>query len=221
MTEDLLEIVSNTADGAVAIDREQRIVLWNEAAEALLGFSAREACGRPCYEVMCGRDDAGGVVCQMRCLDVMAALRQERVPTHEIQVRTKAGREVWLSVSSVLVPPGRRSPCILVHLFRDITRQKELEHGVRQLLSSLAQLPPTRDARPPAGAPLSHPARELTRRERQVLSLLASGASTKAIARRLSISPLTARNHIQSILGKLGVHSQLEAVAFSLRNGLV
>ena len=61
----------------------------------------------------------------------------------------------------------------------------------------------------------------LTPRERQVLSLLAKGYSTKEIAQLLSISPHTTRNHIQSILQKLGVHSRLEAVLRAIEYRLI
>jgi two-component system nitrate/nitrite response regulator NarL len=62
---------------------------------------------------------------------------------------------------------------------------------------------------------------DLTRREREVLRLLASGASTQTVAARLFISPATARTHIHRILAKLGIHSRLEAVTFALRNSLI
>jgi DNA-binding NarL/FixJ family response regulator len=61
----------------------------------------------------------------------------------------------------------------------------------------------------------------LTRREREVLSLLAKGADNEGIAQPLVISPETARTHVQNVLGKLGVHSRLEAAAFVIQNGLV
>jgi NarL family two-component system response regulator LiaR len=60
----------------------------------------------------------------------------------------------------------------------------------------------------------------LTRREKEVLGLLAQGADHDTIALRLVMSPQTARTHIQNILGKLEVHSRLEAAAFVVRNGL-
>lgn len=60
----------------------------------------------------------------------------------------------------------------------------------------------------------------LTRREKEVLGLLAAGADNQAIGRALVMSPQTARTHIQNILGKLEVHSRLEAAAFVVRNGL-
>jgi DNA-binding NarL/FixJ family response regulator len=61
----------------------------------------------------------------------------------------------------------------------------------------------------------------LTPREREVLGLLAEGADNDEIARVLVISPQTARTHIQNVLGKLSVHSRLEAAAFVARNRLL
>lgn len=61
----------------------------------------------------------------------------------------------------------------------------------------------------------------LTRREREVLTLLATGSNNDGIAQHLVISPETARTHIQNVLGKLQVHSRLEAVAFVAQNGLL
>ena len=62
---------------------------------------------------------------------------------------------------------------------------------------------------------------KLTRREREVLALLAEGADHRTIAETLVISPQTARTHIQNVLGKLGVHSRLEAAAFVVQNGIL
>jgi two-component system nitrate/nitrite response regulator NarL len=61
----------------------------------------------------------------------------------------------------------------------------------------------------------------LTRRELQVLGLLAEGANNREIAARLGISGNTVRSHVQNILTKLQVHSRLEAVAYGIRNALV
>lgn len=62
---------------------------------------------------------------------------------------------------------------------------------------------------------------KLSRREREVLGLLARGAGTSAIADQLFISSETARTHVQNILGKLGVHSRLEAASYVVENGLL
>jgi len=60
----------------------------------------------------------------------------------------------------------------------------------------------------------------LTPREREILQLLAAGASTAELAESFGISPLTVQSHVKNILAKLGVHSKVEAVRLAWRHGL-
>jgi DNA-binding NarL/FixJ family response regulator len=60
----------------------------------------------------------------------------------------------------------------------------------------------------------------LTERERQVLALLGRGWSNAAIAAELHVSDGTVRNHVSSVLGKLGVADRTQAALFALRCGL-
>ena len=105
----------------------------------------------------------------------------------------------------------------------------ELLDAVRALLRGEASVPPRMlggllhdliQRRRHAGVVHERFAR-LSRREREVLALLASGQDHVAIARQLVISPQTARTHIQNVLGKLEVHSRLEAVSVAVEHGLV
>jgi DNA-binding NarL/FixJ family response regulator len=67
--------------------------------------------------------------------------------------------------------------------------------------------------------PLAPGAREkLTRREADVLRLLAQGLTQDEIAGRLVISPKTVSTHIEHVLRKLGVHSRAQAVALAFRD---
>ncbi|HKN34076.1 MAG TPA: response regulator transcription factor [Terriglobales bacterium] len=61
----------------------------------------------------------------------------------------------------------------------------------------------------------------LTRRERQVVQLLAEGKSTKEVALILSLSVKTAETHRSNIMGKLGLHSISEVVLYAVRNNIV
>jgi two-component system, NarL family, nitrate/nitrite response regulator NarL len=61
----------------------------------------------------------------------------------------------------------------------------------------------------------------LTGRERQCLELLVDGCDTAAMVSELGVSAATVRTHVQSLLGKLGVHSRLEAAAFAVQHGLL
>jgi DNA-binding NarL/FixJ family response regulator len=61
----------------------------------------------------------------------------------------------------------------------------------------------------------------LSVRELDVLRLLGEGFDNDAIAQRLAVTLSTVRNHVQSIIEKLHVHSKLEAVITALREGLI
>jgi len=62
---------------------------------------------------------------------------------------------------------------------------------------------------------------DLTVREREVLTLLAAGRSTKQMVEELFLSVHTVRNHVRSILAKLQSNSRLEAVTVAVRLGIV
>jgi DNA-binding NarL/FixJ family response regulator len=70
-------------------------------------------------------------------------------------------------------------------------------------------------------APVAGFASNLTRRELEVLGLLAEGLGQKEIAGTLSISPNTVGTHTEHIFTKLGVRSRTQALALAYRNDLV
>ena len=79
-----------------------------------------------------------------------------------------------------------------------------------------------RDALAPADAARSDALPDqLTKREREVLAMLANGLSNRRIAERLAISENTVKAHVAAILAKLGAASRTEAVTVGVRFGLV
>ncbi|MEJ5240162.1 MAG: response regulator transcription factor [Anaerolineales bacterium] len=62
---------------------------------------------------------------------------------------------------------------------------------------------------------------ELTPREREVLALLAEGASNEEIAAALVISPKTVERHRENIMRKLNLHSRAELVRYAIRKGII
>ncbi|HWC05113.1 MAG TPA: LuxR C-terminal-related transcriptional regulator [Methylomirabilota bacterium] len=208
---DLDALLGQTADGVCAVSSDGKIALWNRSAEKILGYSAREVVGRPCCEVFVGRDASGNRLCYKGCHVLTLVQRGEPVQHFDMATLTKAGKPVWLDISILVVPGARPDTSTTVHLFRDVTASKEIETLVRERLAQA--LPPP--------SPESEPPPELTRRELEVLRLVAAGANTRAMADRLHVSPATVRNHVQHILAKLGVHSRLEAAAYATRHRLL
>ena len=94
--------------------------------------------------------------------------------------------------------------------------------GVFDNVAALFMLRPISTLRaPPPPADDSDCKRRLTRREQQILALLAKGLDAQALANTLHISYVTARNHIQHIYEKLGIHSRAEAVCYVFHHGLM
>jgi DNA-binding NarL/FixJ family response regulator len=97
----------------------------------------------------------------------------------------------------------------------------ELREAVETVARGEAAFAPTvlsrvlRLLRPGAGTEL------LTARETDVLRRLADGLTTEQIASDLYLSVNTVRNHVNSIIRKLNVHSRLEAVSAAIRRGLI
>jgi len=88
-------------------------------------------------------------------------------------------------------------PATLTRLLARVSRQRQEERAALRLLG------------------------DLTEREREILRLLAKGMRNDDIAKELFISPQTVQTHVRNILGKLRVHSKLEAVAFAVRHGAI
>ncbi len=108
------------------------------------------------------------------------------------------------------------------YLLKDTSR-KVLFEAIRAAARGESLLPPAVLEKVVAHLTEPRPveAGRLSKREREVLPLLAQGAANKEIAARLHISERTVKAHVTSVFNKLGVNSRAEAVAVALRSGLL
>ncbi len=221
MDNSLFKVFNNTADGVFIIDEDQRIIYWNQAAQDILGYTSNEVIGQPCHKILRGCDDQGQAICHHDCYVSMDALMGRAVTNYNLATHTKSGKTCWINISILTFSPSDNgSGPVVVHLFRDATKTKQNEQFIHQMFDAVEHWQKTTVPTMPSAPARSH-TEVLTDREREVLSLLAQGFGTAEIARSLSISSNTVRNHIQNILHKLQVHSRLEAVSYAFKNGLV
>jgi PAS domain S-box-containing protein len=210
-----LDAVARSDEAVFAIDRTDRIVVWNHGCEELLGYRAKAVLGKLCFEVMGGRDLQGNLHCYENCPVVHQIRRVTSEPLRRfpMRARTAWGAMKLLSVSAFLLDGHDPELGVIVHVI------KEDPDAVSAMEARMHRLDSTGETR--LLAPLDRRRRELTTREKEILRLIARGIATEVIAKELCIAPVTVRNHVRSILQKLGVHTKFAAVAYAFQNNVV
>jgi PAS domain S-box-containing protein len=224
--------------GTFVVDETHRVVSWNEAATRALGFDAEATLGRT-YDEMRALLHAEDIsICPDAELETSTSYatwveQHPRRKLSDVPVRLRVvgqdGEPRWLSVSVVRALTLDGMPCV-AHVFRDVTMPEE--PSTQQPIELLDRAPRHASRRVPsfyAGNrvrvdnqyALETVPEHLTPREYQVLALLARGMATIEIAASLSISRVTARNHVTRVIEKLGVRTRLQAVLTASQRGLI
>lgn len=154
---------------------------------------------------------AGGIALVSRVRtdhpEVRTVVLAERDDPRRAAAALQAGASGWVAKESSLSR--------LLHVVRGVLRGET--HLPPALLTGvLRELTATRRHRTESERLVE----SLTPREHEVLRCMVAGLGRKAVAERLYLSPHTVRTHMQNVLGKLGVHSTLAAVALARKAGV-
>lgn len=190
---------------AMALDREPDLTCVGTAAsvtEAFLKVDER----RPDLVIMDVRLGEGdGVTATAELTRIYPELRVVILTAH---IDTALMQRAADAGACCLLPKDG-SFSDLLEALRSSRREGLIVHPT--LLKALIMSQPQRDVTIPS----------LTRREREVLKMLADGLDARAIAKNLAISVNTCRGYVKNLLLKLDAHSQLEAVVIATNRGLV
>lgn len=149
--------------------------------------------------------------------------RGEAVRRFEVSARKVSGERVRLELSVVVVLGPEQGRHEIVYLMCPVLRRRRADEAIERILAG-------RDSRGDLGRAVdgkgsaaggTDGAPELTRRQLEVLRLVADGLDNREIAKALGVSVNTVRSHMQALLESLGVHSQVEAVAKAFRRNLL
>ena len=215
---DAPRIVNQSPGPAIATDSENRIISLNRPASELLGFDSRRARGRNLHDLLQARDTYGNLLSGQQYSFYEMVSRSEPVRAFDIEVRRAAGDALRVAVSVIVVLEPDDDDYSLVYQLRPIYRRRKADEAIERLLAQRGTA---------AEDPLhlrgtnSKQTTELTTRQIEILRFMARGAQAQEVASTLGISVNTVRTHIQRILKRLGVHSQLEAVAAAFRERLI
>ncbi len=224
LTVDMLSI----GEGAFSIDQRHRIVSWNDTATQILGYASKDVLGKLCHQVLglCHAQTVGQP-CNYSCLTLHnadARVTGFDIPHFETQVAGRDGREHRLTVT-LLPARTQTGETRVVHLLRDVSTPHHPGEPVAEATSSLHPHPHATSPSPEPASPGEQadmgPRPSLTRREDEVLRLLARGLANGEIAAKLGISPITARNHVTNVIEKLRVRTRLQAVLVASQLGLL
>ena len=213
---ELFSFLENTTDAVFVVTDQGQIRFWNKPAEKLFGYSAAEAKGKTCFELLHGVGALGTQVCHENCSVLECVGSPAEVPNFDLKVTGRSGECLWVNISTVIFHNQRTGQRLLAHLAHDITEQKEQDKVVRQVLTLSKELSKLGD-RIGRVSPVS----PLSVQEIEILRMFAGGKSPSTIAKKLGISPQTLRNHLHHINQKLRTHNRLEAVMHAMQRKLI
>ena len=193
--------IQGLSDGLILIDAAGRIVHLNRKAEEVLDVRSRQVEGA----VFRNRIRHQGLG------SFWDAARSEAAPV-SAEIGFPGGRTIRASVSLCVSTAG--TPLGRALLLRDITREKQIQVE----LSSEVAKRLVRMAGNGGDAAADLP--PLTRREREILELVAGGLSNASIASRLEISTNTVASHLKHLYAKIHVASRSQAAAYALTHGV-
>ncbi|MCU0950319.1 MAG: LuxR C-terminal-related transcriptional regulator [Burkholderiaceae bacterium] len=174
----------------------------------------------------------GHLPTRRRALDGLVAAHAALGDRAAAEAVGRARSEIERRARKLAADARTQSQLLGIELDRSQSELSALKRRTARLLRDRRRLARSNEAlrrslRAPRPAPAAAPSRlplgigELSEREVEVLRLLAQGQTNTRIAAALGLSPLTVRNYVTSLLGKLGVGTRTEAAALAVRSGLV
>ncbi|MFD3946238.1 LuxR C-terminal-related transcriptional regulator [Streptomyces sp. NPDC058579] len=196
-------------DRSVAESRRYDVMLVDADLGAVANPAGTLAVAQAVSENGEGVVDGISLVAGVRSVQpaVRTVVLAEKDDPHRAALALQAGASGWVAkdcslqrllavIRGVLRDETHLPPALLTGVLRELTAARKHRTESEQLVESL------------------------TPREREVLRCMVAGLGRKAVAERLFLSPHTVRTHMQNVLGKLGVHSTLAAVALARRAGV-
>lgn len=144
----------------------------------------------------------------------------------EHRFRHKAGHWVWIQVRGKVISRGADGkPLRMTGTHQDTSIRRRIERESSTLLGQIEKLmreavSPQLPDTPPMTKPKGRAVDSLTRRQREVLSLVASGCTSSEIGQKLHIATETVEAHRRDLMRKLNLHSVAGLTRFAMQEGL-
>ena len=140
------ELLDHMSDGVYFVDRERRILYWNEGAFRLTGYKPEEIVGKRCQDdILCHVDSTGNQLCRSGC-PLSASIEDGELHQASVFLRHKRGRRVPVNVRVQPIRDVDGSVTGAIEIFSDDSAQHEARRKTKALermafLDHLTQLP--------------------------------------------------------------------------------
>ena len=208
-----LDLLNDSPYGAYAVNLDQIIWYWNPAAERISGYSATDAVGRPCHQVVQNLvEGSEAPVCRSGCPS-LRAVREGRIPpVYDVLMLCASGQRKRVVLTPLVIGAAEDRNVALVHLFQEPDHWYSPERVAKTVSTDLAFGPVHRVTL------YNDP---VTARELEVLRRVAAGLTPQEISSDLLISYHTVRNHTARLRRKLGATNSLALVRRARELGLI
>ena len=213
---ELFAFLENTTDAVFVVTEHGEIRDWNKSAERLFGYSAAEAKGETCFDLLHGVGVLGTTVCHQHCSVLDCVGKESTIPNFDLNVSNRDGRRLWVNVSTVIFHNQRTGGRLLVHLAHDITERKKQDEVFLRVLALSKEMSGLGDR-----VSNKEPVSPLSSQEIDILKMFAAGSSSSKVAKQLGITVQTLRNHLHNINVKLRTHNRLQAVMHAIQRKLI
>ncbi len=115
-----LQLFANAGDGVFAVDHEQRILFWSKLAKETLGYTAKDAVGQYCWQLIDGKNKSGFQICSPDCPIFLKIQEKQPVKPFDLIVKDNANKPVTLNMSSIGLPINGDEIFGLIHIQREV-----------------------------------------------------------------------------------------------------
>ena len=202
--------------------KDLEVVNVNNSFSELTGLEPNEVEGRSFDKL----ELFANAEAREQTVERVLATKEDTLETAEFELRTKKGDRTQVVFASH--PITLHGENALLATLTDVTERRRTEEQLMQAIQEVMQdtawfsrsvierLAQIRSSTPETPAMVS-----LTKRERQLLELVAAGYSNAQLVEELGLAKNTVRNYVARIYEKLDVHSRAEAVVWARERGIV
>jgi PAS domain S-box-containing protein len=131
-------VLQSIADGVYTTNKDKIILSWSKGAQTITGFTAQDAIGNRCQDFLKHCDEEGNLLCKESCPVSECLEKSNLILSKHVWISTKSGKQISVAVSTAPIFDPSGETIGVVEVFRDITREKEIDRMKTEFISTVS-----------------------------------------------------------------------------------